>query len=215
MRAADLALRNPLLRQIDIMGATNLLINVAGSEEMGQREAMQAVKCVVDRAGDLDREIFMGVVTDNSLGDSLSVTIIATGLPDGNGRVIPLARGNADQSELIIAPDNPEIQATGASALMGLVEEVAESGHPSAMAEIGGEVASCAPDGLGRSPLICKVDWQTPAYLRRRSIARTAEAATSVPKLNKAVSRNRAPDSHTTCLVTGNRHFRQPLYNLA
>jgi|GEM_PF-979751 len=213
-QAAELALRNPLLRQIDIMGAANLLVNVAGSEQMGQREAMQAVKYVVERAGDLDREIFMGVVTDNSLGDSLSVTIIATGLPDGKGQVISMVRADADRPEQSLAPFELADSVANNINMPNLVE-VAEPGHSLVMAEIAGEETSCTSDGLGLSPLVCKAEWQTPAYLRRRSIARKAEAATPVPRLKKVVNRERGLDSQSTFVTTGNSHYRQPLYNLA
>jgi cell division protein FtsZ len=214
VRAAELALRNPLLRQIDIMGAANLLINVAGSEEMGQREAMQAVKCVVDSAGDLDREIFMGVVTDNSLGDTISVTIIATGLPGGKGRIIPLARQDADHMIKNFAPENSLEQPVEEVTLAGLIE-VPEPGHPLEIAETGAEEAPCASDGYGYSPLVCKADWQIPAYLRRRSIARTAEVAAPIPRLKKVIRRDCESESHLNNQAIERSLYRQPLYNLA
>ncbi|MBU0481817.1 MAG: cell division protein FtsZ [Proteobacteria bacterium] len=81
-RAAMNALDNPLLAKSDIDGSVNLLVNVAGSENMGLQEALAAVKIIEEKAGNNDREIFMGVVADNSLGDSLCVTVIANGLGD-------------------------------------------------------------------------------------------------------------------------------------
>ena len=213
IRAAEAALSNPLLRQIDIMGAANLLINVAGSEEMGQREAMQAVECVVGRAGDLERELFMGVVTDNSLGDSLSVTIIATGLPDGKGSIIPLVSGNNDRSKPDFTPDEVEIPLVGAMTMTGLVE-IAEPDNSPASIDFGAEEVSLAPDGLGRSPLICKDEWQVPAYLRRRSKARAYETA-PVQRLRKVISREHGSERPAARVATGISNFRQPLYNLA
>ena len=77
-------------------------------EARALREAMEAVNSISERAGDLDRELFMGVVTDNSLGDLLRVTIIATGLPDGKGRVIPLVRrGGEERLDSSFAPKEP------------------------------------------------------------------------------------------------------------
>ena len=90
MKAAEMALNNPLMREVSIFGAANLLVNVVGSDQMGHKEAMSAIKSIVEKAGDLDREIFMGVVPDNSMGDKLSITVIATGLAKRNSTVLPL-----------------------------------------------------------------------------------------------------------------------------
>ena len=80
VQAAKNALNNPLLATSTITGAANLLVNVAGNEDMGLQEALSAIKIIEENAGEKDREIFMGVVADKNLGNSMNVTIIANGI---------------------------------------------------------------------------------------------------------------------------------------
>lgn len=163
MKASEKALNNPLLRNIDIKGAANLLVNVAGSEQIGHKEAMSAIKNVVDRVGNNNQEIFMGVVTDNSMGDSLCVTVIATGLPHQSRPVTRLKSAQGDKSEVLPGRSRNDLENAGVRA-----------NHLEAPGKIapdaGDETASGAyvPDITGFSPLIRKEEWQIPAYLRNK-----------------------------------------------
>ncbi len=79
-KAVDLALESPLLDSTDINGAKNLLINITYSSShpatMGEISTIN--ERVQDAAGNAADLIF-GHSEDKSLGDSISVTIIATG----------------------------------------------------------------------------------------------------------------------------------------
>jgi cell division protein FtsZ len=81
------ALVSPLLNNADIVGAKNILLNfTSGNNEITMDEMTEITDFIIDSAGD-DVNMIWGSVKDESLGDELRVTIIATGfemdsLPD-------------------------------------------------------------------------------------------------------------------------------------
>ncbi|MDQ6964767.1 MAG: cell division protein FtsZ [Mariprofundales bacterium] len=81
--AAELAISSPLLEDVDIHGAQGILINVTGSEEMTLAEYDEAVSIVQTMADD-DANVICGMVYDNSAGDDIRVTVVATGLNHGS-----------------------------------------------------------------------------------------------------------------------------------
>jgi cell division protein FtsZ len=76
--AATDAINNPLLEDSHIEGANHILINVTGNEDLTLLEVEEIVKIVTANA-DPDALIIYGTATDNSMGDKISVTVIATG----------------------------------------------------------------------------------------------------------------------------------------
>lgn len=79
VRAAELALDSPLLNDNNIEGARYILLNItSGNEEITMDEMGEITDYIQEKAGQ-SAEIIMGVGTDESLGDKISVTIIATG----------------------------------------------------------------------------------------------------------------------------------------
>ncbi len=77
-RAAKEAISSPLLDGISIAGARNVLVNITAGIDLGVREATQATSVIQTEAGD-EAEVIFGTVIDETLGDSLRVTVIATG----------------------------------------------------------------------------------------------------------------------------------------
>ena len=77
-RAANEAISSPLLDGISIAGARNVLVNITAGIDLGIREATQATQVIQQEAGD-EAEVIFGTVIDETLGDSLRVTVIATG----------------------------------------------------------------------------------------------------------------------------------------
>lgn len=79
-RAAEGAMSSPLLNNTNIFGAKYILLSIViGNEEEFQMDELEEVTDYVqEQAGD-DAEIIFGQATDETLGDSISVTIIATG----------------------------------------------------------------------------------------------------------------------------------------
>lgn len=76
--AAQDAINSPLLEDSSIDGAQGILINITGSEELTLHEINEAANYITE-AADPEAEIFFGAVFDNSMGDTVQVTVIATG----------------------------------------------------------------------------------------------------------------------------------------
>ena len=75
--AAKQAVQSPLL-ETSIEGARGVIINITGGNELGLQEANTAAE-LIQRSIDPEANIIFGVVTDESLGDEISITVIATG----------------------------------------------------------------------------------------------------------------------------------------
>ena len=75
--AARTAVSSPLL-EASIEGATGILLNVTGGPEIGLFEVNEAAE-VVTGAADQNANVIFGAVIDESLGDRVEVTVIATG----------------------------------------------------------------------------------------------------------------------------------------
>lgn len=79
LRAVEGALNSPLLNDNDITGARHVLLNImSGSDDIDMDEFGEITDFIQEAAGGT-AELITGYGTDASLGDSVSVTIIATG----------------------------------------------------------------------------------------------------------------------------------------
>ncbi len=75
--AARAAVSSPLLES-SIEGATGILLNITGGPEVGLFEVNEAAE-VVTSAADQNANIIFGAVIDETMGDEVRVTVIATG----------------------------------------------------------------------------------------------------------------------------------------
>ena len=75
--AARTAVSSPLL-EASIDGATGVLLNITGGPEIGLFEVNEAAE-VVTSAADANANVIFGAVIDEGMGDSVRVTVIATG----------------------------------------------------------------------------------------------------------------------------------------
>src|SRR6185436_18044207 len=81
--AARVAVSSPLLES-SIEGATGILLNVTAGPDVGLFEVNEAAE-VVTAAADANANVIFGAVIDESMGDEVQVTVIATGF-GGQGR---------------------------------------------------------------------------------------------------------------------------------
>ena len=75
--AAKQAIQSPLL-ETSIEGARGVIINITGGLDLGLHEVNTAAE-LVQRSVDPEANIIFGAVIDESLGDEISITVIATG----------------------------------------------------------------------------------------------------------------------------------------
>jgi cell division protein FtsZ len=79
VEAAERAISHPLLEDVSIGGARGLLMNVTSGPDLTMAEMADASDRIYSEAGD-EADIIWGTVLDESIGDELRVTVIATGI---------------------------------------------------------------------------------------------------------------------------------------
>lgn len=79
VEAARQAIGSPLLEGMGIRGATNVLMNFTGSRTLSLHDVTAACKLIREAAGTEDVEINFGLVLNPSIGESVKVSLIATG----------------------------------------------------------------------------------------------------------------------------------------
>ena len=104
--AAQEAVSSPLLDGINLSGARGVLVNVTASKSLKGKEIRQ-VMAVVREFASPEATIVQGVAFDDSMGDDLRVTVVATGLDK------PVAAKASKQAE---APETTAVAGTAASA---------------------------------------------------------------------------------------------------
>lgn len=80
--AARMATSSPLL-ETSMKGATGVILSIAGTHDLGLFEVDEAA-AIVREAADPDCNVIFGTVVDDTLGDNVRVTVIATGFDDGS-----------------------------------------------------------------------------------------------------------------------------------
>ena len=79
LQAAEKAIANPLLDEISLKGATGVLINVTGSNDMTLFEVDEAANRIRDEV-DPEANIIVGSTFDTELTGSIRVSVVATGI---------------------------------------------------------------------------------------------------------------------------------------
>jgi cell division protein FtsZ len=182
--AAEQAITSPLLDNISVEGATGVLINVVGGPDMRMKEIQEAASLIQEQAHE-EANIIFGASIDESMGDTLKVTVIATGFDRA-----PAETGYAAEASRSVArPQAREIAAPAAAApsMAPVSREVARApsevpayssrrpvqSSPAFVAQGGAAHSSAPPAPTVREriafPSQIDTDWDTPAYQRRQS----------------------------------------------
>jgi cell division protein FtsZ len=149
VNAMQQAISSPLLEDLQIDGATGLLINITGGRDMTLQEVNEALTLVHD-AADPEAEIIFGSLIDEKVGEEVKITIIATGFVNHDVKARPVV---PMQVPLITrAVTNPEMSlATVPPRVMS------------------GEVKAVSSPRLAREPAlpIDEDQYDIPTFLRR------------------------------------------------
>src|SRR5687768_11923578 len=78
MEAAQQAISSPLLDNVSVSGATGVLVNITGGQDLTLGEVHQINEIIHDAVGD-DAEIIFGAVHEPAMQGEIRVTVIATG----------------------------------------------------------------------------------------------------------------------------------------
>lgn len=87
VNAVKQAIQSPLL-ETSIRGAKGVLLNITGGADLGLFEVNEAAE-LVEESTDDEANIIFGAVIDESLGDEIRITVIATGF-DGTSEKIEM-----------------------------------------------------------------------------------------------------------------------------
>jgi cell division protein FtsZ len=104
--AVDSALHSPLLEDNDIRGAEHILLNItSGTKEVTMDEIFEITEFVQEEAG-YGTDLIWGNCYDESLGDKISVTVIATGFE----RNRPKKEGKGKDNRIVVSLDDQDEQ---------------------------------------------------------------------------------------------------------
>ncbi len=95
LRAVQTALDSPLLDDNNITGAQNILINISSGENQATIKEIRAISSFVQDAAGNETDIIFGTCNDETLGDKISITLIATGFEK---RIIA---NNSEEKEIV------------------------------------------------------------------------------------------------------------------
>ncbi len=145
IQAAELAIASPLTELCSISGASGILVNVTGANDLSLDEIQQAVSTVAGVASP-DADIFFGATVDPGMGEQLQVMLIAVGM---DGLLSAAWRSGAPVT------DRRDLQRSPLGTL-----------RAARAASLGVDVSQQSVDLL---------DLDVPAFLRRRRLARIGE----------------------------------------
>jgi cell division protein FtsZ len=77
--AAEQAVASPLLEDVNLANARGVLVNITASSSFKMKEYYDVMNTIKDFTAD-DATVIVGTVMDESIGDKLRVTMVATGL---------------------------------------------------------------------------------------------------------------------------------------
>ena len=77
--AAEQAVASPLLEGVDLSGARGVLVNITASCSLKMKETREVMTTIREFAAE-DATVIFGTVSDETMGDELRVTVVATGL---------------------------------------------------------------------------------------------------------------------------------------
>jgi cell division protein FtsZ len=182
--AAEMAVTSPLLDDISVEGATGVLINIVGGPDLKMKEIQEAASLVQEQAHE-DANIIFGASIDETLGENVKVTVIATGF-DGADReaAIDAMAGRASLIPQTISSAPPRSLAAAAQARNGGESAAVASRRPAAPAQSGVMRSDARPDSRAlasalvprSAPRAAAVqdgfpsldhDWDVPAFQRK------------------------------------------------
>lgn len=140
--AAELAANSPML-ETSIQGARKLLVNICAGSDFSLGEAQDAMEYIAQLSDADEAEIFMGHSVDDSMGDAVTITLIAAGMT-----------GETRKPDSTVIHSEPRARATRQP-----VQEVEEKV----------ETRATVPSREPVKPIdIDEIDLDIPAFLRRQ-----------------------------------------------
>src|SRR5262245_13610437 len=112
VEAAQRAVSSPLLDDVKIMGARGVLINITGGPDLTLHEVNEAATLIQEEA-DPEANIIFGAVIDESMGDEVRITVIATGFGEPAQKHHAPRPGTAETSGARTTADGRPVRQVG------------------------------------------------------------------------------------------------------
>ena len=174
--AAEGAIQNPLLDDVNLSGANGILVNITAGPDFTMAEFDEVGRTVEQFASE-DATVVIGTVLDPDMQDEVRVTVVATGLnrATGSGRQpAPRERNDARFDSGFDAPRRPQVQLIntqgkrdGTTGLM--IDEVSDPFVPSAGTGFVGGLRRNVDAGPAVAELPKDDYLDIPAFLRRQA----------------------------------------------
>ena len=134
VKAVDLALSSPLLEEVNVEGASGVLVNVAHGENFSMLETEEAMEHLYDAVGEMgDPNIIIGDILLPELGDKVSITVIATGCGGTSGSEMkPMFASTADVPTASASQLKDLVNSIGGPASFQPTQPVAATPRPTA-----------------------------------------------------------------------------------
>lgn len=164
VEAARSAINCPLLEDSRIAGSRGMLINITGSSQLGLHEVNEACSIIREAAACEEVQINFGVILNESMGDAVKITVIATGFQPEQS---PVVERRGVVPVIKVQMEEPEFLRAAEPALAALPELEAA---PEPVEEIAPEPEfepEPAPTLLADAEMLDMDDLDTPAYLRQ------------------------------------------------
>jgi cell division protein FtsZ len=204
--AADAALSSPLLEDIDIQGASGVLINVSHGENYSLLEHNEAMEHIYDAVGEEGNpNIIVGDITLPELGDKVCITIIATGCGGTNNAA---ALGYAG----IGTAAYQQAQASAYQAPAAPVQAARPRPTTNFVALAGRNTAAMPTAAMPTAPMAAAPTIATPA-VTQRVVPATAPAYTSAQQNSYASSRPAAPVNTAAAMFAPASSFASPSFD--
>src|SRR3990167_4292003 len=171
--AAEQAIACPLLEGVDLSGAKGVLVLVTASKSSLKLSESRLAMTTINAYASTDAHVIFGAAYDESLGDEIRVTVLATGLSRANARRQPIS---VVQGGLRTGTDNMAYaMPTGGSVMTGAGSAVL--GAPAGQADYG-NMAVPSVWRTNRTQAAARVDalssggmddLEIPAFLRKQA----------------------------------------------
>jgi len=113
VEAAQKAISSPLLEDVSIQGARGVLINITGGPDLSLHEVNEAATLIQEEADD-EANIIFGAVIDESMGDEVRITVIATGFGEkAEARPLPTPKAGERTAQPGVSADGRPVRRLG------------------------------------------------------------------------------------------------------
>lgn len=137
--AAEMAIKSPLLEDINLNGARGILVNITAGLDLGVGEFDEVGSTIKEFARD-DATIVIGTVIDEDMVDEIRVTVVATGLED--------------EKPSVLTPPSKRAEASSTSSAVRMISEKQEAAKAAEEEKAAAAAAQASTPAPAASPVI-------------------------------------------------------------